>query len=146
MKVFNISTAEKIAKMKRVLVLLCTWAYVSAFPLKSFMFVGLDGFGGFYIKNFTGMSSMNIEKWNPPDNLPNIQLLLNGGYYSFEQRNQLPAVSAPNWSTLITGLPPRIQASMIMIGVYPTRNLTVSQLKDCPRSQAQEKHRQLCGV
>lgn len=106
MKVLNISTAEKIAEMNRVLVSFCTWAYVSALPLNSFMFVGLDGFGGFYIKNFTGMSSWNIERWNPPDNLPNIQLLLKGGYYSFEQRNQLPAVSAPNWSTLITGLPP----------------------------------------
>ncbi len=40
------------------------------------------------------------------DQLPNISRLLGSGCYSYEQRNQIPAVSAPNWATVLTGMPP----------------------------------------
>jgi predicted AlkP superfamily pyrophosphatase or phosphodiesterase len=32
--------------------------------------------------------------------------LIDNGYYSFNQRVQMPAVSAPNWATILTGMPP----------------------------------------
>jgi hypothetical protein len=38
--------------------------------------------------------------------MPNLKNLVTNGYFTLHQRNQLPAMSAPNWSTLLTGLPP----------------------------------------
>jgi predicted AlkP superfamily phosphohydrolase/phosphomutase len=57
------------------------------------MFLGLDGFGEAYMYNYT-------------DHLPNIRYLMKKGARTKHMRDRHPAVSAPNWGTMLTGLTP----------------------------------------
>jgi len=55
--------------------------------------IGCDGFGGLYMENATSF-------------LPTFAWLFQQGSTTTRARNQMPAVSAPNWCTTLTGMNP----------------------------------------
>lgn len=60
---------------------------------QTIIIVGCDGMGEMYIENATSL-------------LPNMGYLMRHGTYSNVTRTHMPSVSAPNWATIITGMPP----------------------------------------
>eukprot|EP00123_Amoebidium_parasiticum_P001574 comp12701_c0_seq1/m.7798 comp12701_c0_seq1/g.7798 ORF comp12701_c0_seq1/g.7798 comp12701_c0_seq1/m.7798 type:complete len:347 (-) comp12701_c0_seq1:18-1058(-) len=60
---------------------------------KHVLILGTDGFGSLYMENATHM-------------IPNIALIMKNGAHTFRARNRNPAVSAPNWGAILTGLTP----------------------------------------
>uniref|UniRef100_A0A0G4HVJ9 Metalloenzyme domain-containing protein n=1 Tax=Chromera velia CCMP2878 TaxID=1169474 RepID=A0A0G4HVJ9_9ALVE len=60
---------------------------------KHVMYIGIDGFGGEYMRNASG-------------EIPSLSELCKNGSVTFEMRDQMPSVSAPNWATILTGLDP----------------------------------------
>lgn len=60
---------------------------------KHVLIVGVDGFGGMYLENAT-------------DFLPTFKRIMDSGSWTTRARNQMPTISAPNWNTIITGMPP----------------------------------------
>ena len=66
--------------------------YVNCAPVVDKVLVlGLDGFGGQYVKNATKFA-------------PYLHELFEHSLVSFNMRAQFPAVSAPNWAALFTGM------------------------------------------
>jgi len=61
------------------------------------LIIGCDGFGWMYLNNAT-------------DNLPNIKRLMDDGVVATAAHDQLPTISGPNWSTLLTGVNPKDRA------------------------------------
>eukprot|EP00054_Salpingoeca_dolichothecata_P031821 m.264715 g.264715 ORF g.264715 m.264715 type:complete len:310 (+) comp28163_c0_seq1:70-999(+) len=60
---------------------------------KHVMIIGCDGFGGMYLDNATSF-------------LPTFARFETEGAYTYRARDKQPSVSAPNWGTIITSLPP----------------------------------------
>ncbi|KAF4672903.1 hypothetical protein FOL47_011254 [Perkinsus chesapeaki] len=74
-------------------------ADTSAWPhgmFKRALIIGIDGLGGVYLRNIT------------KDHAPTLKSLIDSDEcaYTFSARNKNPTISAPNWSTILTGIPP----------------------------------------
>ena len=60
-------------------------------PVKHLVFIGLDGWGGFYI---------------PKANMPTVKRMMSKGAWTLDAQCILPSVSWPNWSTIFYGTQP----------------------------------------
>jgi predicted AlkP superfamily pyrophosphatase or phosphodiesterase len=70
---------------------LFVWSLASASKIDRVLVLGLDGLGGNYIKNATLFA-------------PNMFQVFKDSLVSFNMRAQYPAVSAPNWGAILTGM------------------------------------------
>ncbi|MCL2719888.1 MAG: alkaline phosphatase family protein [Treponema sp.] len=58
---------------------------------KHLVFIGMDGFGGYYVKNA---------------NMPVLKQMVSGGASSLDVKNHLPSDSMTNWNIMFRGTPP----------------------------------------
>ncbi|MCL1814262.1 MAG: alkaline phosphatase [Treponema sp.] len=60
-------------------------------PARHLVFIGLDGWGGVYVKKA---------------DMPTVKRMISGGASSLDTRCVMPSISWPNWSSLFCGTPP----------------------------------------
>jgi predicted AlkP superfamily pyrophosphatase or phosphodiesterase len=60
-------------------------------PVKHVVFIGLDGWGGYYI---------------PKANMPTVKRMMSKGAWTLAARSVKPNISWPNWSSIFLGAPP----------------------------------------
>jgi len=60
-------------------------------PAKHLVFIGLDGWGGFYV---------------PKANMPTVKRMMSQGAWSLDAQCVMPSISWPNWTTIFYGTPP----------------------------------------
>ncbi|KAF4696385.1 hypothetical protein FOZ60_000837 [Perkinsus olseni] len=85
---------------------------------KRAIIIGIDGLGGVYLRNVT------------KDQAPTLKSLIDSDEcaYTFSVRNKNPTVSAPNWSTILTGMPPA--ETGILSNSWSIADLTPGSLVD----------------
>ncbi|EER17093.1 hypothetical protein Pmar_PMAR009527 [Perkinsus marinus ATCC 50983] len=86
--------------------------------VKRVVIIGIDGLGGVYLSNIT------------KDHAPTLRSLIDSEEcaYTFSARNKNPTVSAPNWSTILTGMPP--SGTGIVSNSWTVADLTPNSLVD----------------